>query len=126
MIPESTVYPGVTEEILSPILKRESGSRCGQDFGIAYYPERIKTGDTEQTIDNKTKIVSPKDEKTTEVVAQLYGRLTPPIFRARDIRTAEAAKVIENTQRDLKLSPDEQTLSPECTPLELEEGIRYS
>ena len=104
VILESTVYPGVTEDIVSPILERESGFKCGQDFGIAYCPERINPGDTEHTIDNTTKIVSGKDEETTEVVAKLYGKLTPHIFKARDIKTAEAAKVIENIQRDLNIA----------------------
>jgi len=104
VILESTVYPGVTEEIVSPILERESGLKCGQDFGIAYCPERINPGDTEHTIDNTTKIVSGKDAGTAESVARLYGKLTPHIFRAGNIRTAEAAKVIENIQRDLNIA----------------------
>ncbi len=104
VILESTVYPGVTEEIVSPILERESGFKCGQDFGIAYCPERINPGDTEHTIENTTKIVSGKDTRTAESVASLYGRLTPHIFRVGNIRTAEAAKVIENIQRDLNIA----------------------
>ncbi len=104
VILESTVYPGVTEEVVRPILEKESGFKCGRDFGIAYCPERINPGDTEHTIDNTTKIVSGMDEKTTDIVAGLYGKLTSHIFRARDIRTAEAAKVIENIQRDLNIA----------------------
>ena len=104
VILESTVYPGVTEEIVCPILERESGFKCGEGFKIAYCPERINPGDTEHTIDNTTKIVSGMDEKTTGIVAKLYGKLTPHIFRASNIRTAEAAKVIENIQRDLNIA----------------------
>ena len=104
VILESTVYPGVTEDIVNPILERESGFKCGQDFGIAYCPERINPGDTEHTIENTTKIVSGKAAGTAESVARLYGRLTPHIFRVRDIKTAEAAKVIENIQRDLNIA----------------------
>jgi len=104
VILESTVYPGVTEDIVSPILERESGFKCGQDFGIAYCPERINPGDTEHTIANTTKIVSGKGEKTAGIVARLYGKLTPHIFKAGNIRTAEAAKVIENIQRDLNIA----------------------
>jgi len=104
VILESTVYPGVTEEIVSPILERESGFKCGEGFKIAYCPERINPGDTEHTIDNTTKIVSGMDEETTEVVAKLYGKLTPHIFKVSNIRTAEAAKVIENIQRDLNIA----------------------
>ena len=104
LILESTVYPGVTEDIVSPILERESGLKCGQDFGIAYCPERINPGDTEHTIDNTTKIVSGMDEETAGIVAGLYGKLTPHIFKASNIKTAEAAKVIENIQRDLNIA----------------------
>ena len=104
VILESTVYPGVTEEIVTPILERESGFKCGAGFKIAYCPERINPGDTEHTIDNTTKIVSGMDEETTGIVAKLYGKLTPHIFRAGNIRTAEAAKVIENIQRDLNIA----------------------
>ena len=104
VILESTVYPGLTEEVVRPILAKESGFRCGRDFGIAYCPERINPGDKEHTIENVTKIVSGMDEKTTDVVAGLYGKLTLHIFRARDIKTAEAAKVIENIQRDLNIA----------------------
>jgi len=100
---ESTVYPGVTEEVVKPILE-ESGLQCGQDFKIAYSPERINPGDEEHTIDKVTKVVSGMDEETTELVAQLYSRICPEVFKARDIKTAEAAKVIENVQRDLNIA----------------------
>jgi UDPglucose 6-dehydrogenase/UDP-N-acetyl-D-galactosamine dehydrogenase len=100
---ESTVYPGVTEEVLKPILEK-SGLRCGKGFRIAYSPERINPGDEEHAIDKVTKVVSGMDEETTELVAQLYSRICPEVFKARDIKTAEAAKVIENVQRDLNIA----------------------
>ena len=100
---ESTVYPGVTEEVVKPILE-ESGLQCGKDFKIAYSPERIDPGDEKHAIDKVTKVVSGMDEKTTELVAQLYHRICPEVFKARNIKTAEAAKVIENVQRDLNIA----------------------
>ena len=104
VILESTVFPGVTEEIVKPILERESGLKCGRDFKIAYSPERINPGDEVHTIDKTTKVVAGMDKATTKLVAELYRRVTPDIFIARDIRTAEAAKVIENIQRDLNIA----------------------
>ena len=104
IILESTVYPGVTEDVVCPILEKESGLKCGYDFGLAYCPERINPGDKEHTIDNTTKIVSGKDWETTETVAMLYEKLTPHIFKASNIKAAEAAKVIENIQRDLNIA----------------------
>jgi UDP-N-acetyl-D-galactosamine dehydrogenase len=104
VILESTVYPGVTEEIVMPILERESGLKCGKDFKIAYAPERVNPGDKQHTIDKITKVVAGMDEETTELVAGLYGRVIPRIFRAKNIQTAEAAKVIENIQRDLNIA----------------------
>jgi len=104
IILESTVYPGVTDEIMRPILEKESGLSCGQDFRIAYSPERVNPGDREHTIDKVTKVVSGMDEETTEIVAELYRKVTPSVFKARDIATAEAAKVIENIQRDLNIA----------------------
>jgi len=104
VILESTVYPGVTEEVVKPVLEKESGFQCGPDFRIAYSPERINPGDTDHTLDTITKVVAGMDEETTELVAALYGRVTPHVFKARDIRTAEAAKVIENIQRDLNIA----------------------
>jgi len=103
VILESTVYPGVTEEIVKPILE-ESGLKCGQDFKLAYSPERINPGDKEHTINKITKVVAGRDNETTELVAQLYGKITPHIFKAKNIKTAEAAKVIENIQRDLNIA----------------------
>lgn len=104
VILESTYYPGVTEEIVRPILENESGLKCGEDFKIAYSPERINPGDKAHTIDKVTKVVAGMDEETTELVASLYRQATPHIFKAKDIKTAEAAKVIENIQRDLNIA----------------------
>jgi nucleotide sugar dehydrogenase len=100
---ESTVYPGVTEDIVKPIIEKSSGMKCGVDFKIGYSPERINPGDDAHGIGNITKIVSGMDEETTEVLSELYDLVTT-VFKARDIRTAEAAKVIENIQRDLNIA----------------------
>jgi len=104
VILESSVYPGVTEEIVKPILESESGLKCGKDFKIAYSPERVNPGDSEHSIDKITKVVAGMDGETTELVAELYRKVTPHIFKTRDIKTAEAAKVIENIQRDLNIA----------------------
>ena len=103
VILESTVYPGVTEEVVKPILE-ESGLKSGEEFRLAYSPERINPGDEEHTIDKVTKAVAGMDEETTELVAELYRKVTPHIFKAKNIKTAEAAKVIENIQRDLNIA----------------------
>ena len=100
---ESTVYPGVTEEVLKPILEHESGLTCGTDFKIGYSPERINPGDDEHSLERITKIVSGMDRETTEALSSLYGMITT-VYEAKDIRTAEAAKVIENIQRDLNIA----------------------
>lgn len=104
IILESTVYPGVTEEIVGPILEKESGLKCGRDFKLAYAPERINPGDSKHTLDKITKVVSGMDAETSDLVAELYSRIIPDIFRARNIQTAEAAKIIENIQRDLNIA----------------------
>ena len=104
VILESTVYPGVTEEVMVPALERASGLRCGTDFTVAYCPERINPGDGEHTIEKSTKVVSGSDEETAKRVAALYGMIAGSVYVARDIRTAEAAKVIENVQRDLNIA----------------------
>ncbi len=102
---ESTVYPGVTEEFCVPILERQSGLVCGRDFKVGYSPERINPGDKEHTIDRVVKVVSAMDAESLEVVAEVYGRVAKGgVFRAASIKTAEAAKVIENTQRDLNIA----------------------
>jgi UDPglucose 6-dehydrogenase/UDP-N-acetyl-D-galactosamine dehydrogenase len=103
VILESTVYPGATEEVVAPILERESGLKCGADFKIGYSPERINPGDEAHTLDKITKIVAGMDDETTETLAELYGLITN-VYKAKDIRTAEAAKVIENIQRDLNIA----------------------
>lgn len=103
VILESTVYPGVTEEIVAPILE-ESGLKCGKDFKVSYSPERINPGDDAHSVESVTKVVSGMDEETTETVSELYRYATPHIFKARNIKTAEAAKAIENTQRDLNIA----------------------
>ena len=100
---ESTVYPGVTEEIMGPILERESGLRCGKEFKIGYSPERINPGDEEHILKNITKIVSAMDKQSLDQLSALYGLITH-VYRAPDIKTAEAAKVIENIQRDLNIA----------------------
>ncbi len=100
---ESTVYPGVTEEIVVPILEKESGMICGTDFKVGYSPERVNPGDEAHSLDKITKIVSGIDEESTRILAELYGLITH-VFVARNIKTAEAAKVIENIQRDLNIA----------------------
>jgi len=100
---ESTVYPGVTEEIVKPILEEKSGMKCGADFKIGYSPERINPGDEAHTLEKITKVVAGMDDETTEILADLYGLITN-VYKAKDIKTAEAAKVIENIQRDLNIA----------------------
>jgi UDP-N-acetyl-D-galactosamine dehydrogenase len=102
---ESTVYPGVTEEICGPALERASALRCGVDFKIGYSPERINPGDKERPLTAITKIVSGQDEETLERLAAIYGAVVDAgIHRASSIKVAEAAKVIENTQRDVNIA----------------------
>jgi UDP-N-acetyl-D-galactosamine dehydrogenase len=102
---ESTVYPGVTEDICGPILERESGLSCGADFTLGYSPERINPGDKEHTFERITKVVSGQDAATCEIVAAVYGAVVQAgIHKASSIKVAEAAKVIENTQRDLNIA----------------------
>ena len=103
VILESTVYPGVTEEVVRPILE-ESGLEYGRDFKLAYCPERMNPGDEKHTLQTVTKVVSGMDEDTSELVFALYSEICPKVFKAMDIRTAEAAKVIENIQRDLNIA----------------------
>jgi len=102
---ESTVYPGATEEVCGPVLARASGLRAGIDFALAYSPERINPGDREHRLERIVKVVSGQDAATLERVAAAYGAIVPAgIHRAPSIRVAEAAKVIENTQRDLNIA----------------------
>jgi UDP-N-acetyl-D-glucosamine/UDP-N-acetyl-D-galactosamine dehydrogenase len=105
VIYESTVYPGATEEVCVPILEKASGMRWKQDFHVGYSPERINPGDKEHAFTKITKVVSGDDEDTLENVASLYGSVVKAgVYRASSIRVAEAAKVIENTQRDLNIA----------------------
>ena len=102
---ESTVYPGVTEDICVPILEKESGLKCGTDFKIGYSPERINPGDKAHRLENITKIVSGMDEETLDTVAKVYGLVVEAgVHRAESIKVAEAAKVIENSQRDINIA----------------------
>ena len=100
---ESTYYPGVTEDIVVPLLEKESGFSVGRDFKIGYSPERVNPGDKDHVIEKITKVVSGMDEETTDFLAGVYGKITS-VFKAKDIKTAEAAKVIENIQRDLNIA----------------------
>ncbi|AOZ05344.1 nucleotide sugar dehydrogenase [Cupriavidus malaysiensis] len=102
---ESTVYPGATEEVCIPILEKQSGLKWKKDFFVGYSPERINPGDKERTLTKIVKVVSGDTEKTLEVVANTYGSIIDAgIYRASSIKVAEAAKVIENTQRDLNIA----------------------
>ncbi|NCC24310.1 MAG: nucleotide sugar dehydrogenase [Deltaproteobacteria bacterium] len=102
---ESTVYPGVTEDVCVPILETESGLSCGTDFKVGYSPERINPGDRVHTLETIVKIVAGQDPETADLLARVYGRVvTAGIHRASSIKVAEAAKVIENTQRDLNIA----------------------
>lgn len=102
---ESTVFPGCTEEDCLPILEEVSGLKVGKDFKLGYSPERINPGDKEHTITKITKVVSGNDEAALEIIADVYGSIIEPgVFKAKTIKAAEAAKVIENTQRDLNIA----------------------
>ena len=102
---ESTVYPGATEEVCIPVVERESGRRAGIDFAYGYSPERINPGDREHTVEKIRKVVSGSDVATTALVAAVYGTaITAGVFAAASVQVAEAAKVIENTQRDLNIA----------------------
>ncbi len=102
---ESTVYPGVTEEVCGPALAHASGLRQGVDFKLGYSPERINPGDTEHTLEKIVKVVSGEDEGTLDRVAAVYGAIIDAgLHRAPSIKVAEAAKVIENTQRDINIA----------------------
>jgi UDP-N-acetyl-D-glucosamine/UDP-N-acetyl-D-galactosamine dehydrogenase len=102
---ESTVYPGATEEVCLPILEKTSGMKAGVDFNIGYSPERINPGDKEHTLEKIVKVVSAQDAESLEIVARTYASVVKAgIHRASSIKVAEAAKVIENTQRDLNIA----------------------
>jgi UDP-N-acetyl-D-glucosamine/UDP-N-acetyl-D-galactosamine dehydrogenase len=102
---ESTVYPGATEEVCIPLLEQHSGLKWKTDFFVGYSPERINPGDKEHTLTTITKVVSGDTETTLELVAEVYGSIVKAgVYRASSIKVAEAAKVIENTQRDLNIA----------------------
>jgi UDP-N-acetyl-D-galactosamine dehydrogenase len=102
---ESTVYPGVTEEVCGPLIARASGLERGRDFFLAYSPERVNPGDREHGIDRIVKVVSGESDAVTERIAAIYQQVTTAgVFRAKSIRVAEAAKVIENAQRDINIA----------------------
>lgn len=102
---ESTVYPGVTEEICVPILERESGLRCGKEFFVGYSPERINPGDKVHRLENIVKIVSGMNNETVDLIAKIYELVVEAgVYKAENIKTAEAAKVIENSQRDINIA----------------------
>ena len=102
---ESTVYPGVTEDVCVPILEKESGLKCGVDFKVGYSPERINPGDKVHRLETITKIVSGMDEETLDIVAKVYELVVEAgVYRAESIKVAEAAKVIENSQRDINIA----------------------
>jgi UDP-N-acetyl-D-galactosamine dehydrogenase len=102
---ESTVYPGVTEDVCGPEIARVSGLACGRDFLLGYSPERITPGDREHTVERITKVVAGQTPEALDRIAAVYAAVTSGgVFRARDIRTAEAAKVIENAQRDINIA----------------------
>ena len=105
MVYESTVWPGVTEDICVPVLERESGLAAGTDFHVGYAPERMNPGDPEHGLDRIAKVVAGQTPEIAARLAALYGRINGGnVFVARDIRTAEAAKVIENAQRDINIA----------------------
>ncbi len=102
---ESTVYPGVTEEICVPVLERESGMKCGRDFKVGYSPERINPGDKVHRLETIQKIVSGMDRETLDIVAKVYELVVEAgVYKAESIKVAEAAKVIENSQRDINIA----------------------
>jgi UDP-N-acetyl-D-galactosamine dehydrogenase len=102
---ESTVYPGVTDEICGPLIEQDSGLVRGRDFFLGYSPERINPGDREHTVDRIVKVIAGENEEITERLATLYGKVTSAgVFRAASIKAAEAAKVIENAQRDINIA----------------------
>jgi nucleotide sugar dehydrogenase len=102
---ESTVYPGVTEEICVPILEKESGLKCGVDFKVGYSPERINPGDKQHRLESIVKVVSGMDEESLDTIAKVYGLVIDAgVYKAESIKVAEAAKVIENSQRDINIA----------------------
>lgn len=102
---ESTVYPGVTEDLCGPILEKSSGLTCGEDFFLGYSPERINPGDEVHTVENITKVVAGQTPEVADLLVEMYGQMNNGnIFKAKDIKTAEASKAIENAQRDINIA----------------------
>lgn len=102
---ESTVYPGVTEDVCIPILEKESGLTCGKDFSVGYSPERINPGDKKNTLTNIVKIVSGLDKSSLEIISEVYELIIEAgVHKAQSIKVAEAAKVVENSQRDINIA----------------------
>ncbi len=102
---ESTVYPGVTEDICKPVLEKESGLKCGIDFKIGYSPERINPGDKVHRLEKIKKVVSGMDKESLDIIAKVYGLIIKAgVYKAENIKVAEAAKVIENSQRDINIA----------------------
>src|SRR5262249_26125269 len=119
---ESTVYPGAVEEDCVPVLEEASGLRAGREFAVGYSPERINPGDREHRFETITTVVSAQDARTLEIIAAVYGSVVKAgIHRAPSIRVAEAAKVIENTQRDLNIAFMNE-LSAICHTLRIDTG----
>ncbi len=105
IIYESTVYPGVTEDVCGPILEEKSGLKSGEGFVLGYSPERINPGDEEHTVENITKVVAAQTDAAGDLLVELYGQMNGgKIFKAKDIKTAEASKAIENAQRDINIA----------------------
>jgi len=102
---ESTVYPGVTEEVCVPILEEESGLKCGSDFKVGYSPERVNPGDKVNTVETIVKVVSGMDEESLDVIVSVYEEIIEAgVHRAPSIKVAEASKIIENSQRDVNIA----------------------
>ncbi len=105
VVNESSVYPGATEEVIKPILEKESGLVCGRDFMLGYSPERVNPGDKDHDLGKVVKVISGMDDETMNILAELYGNIVPAgVFRAKSIKTAEMSKLMENIQRDLNIS----------------------
>ena len=104
VVVESTVYPGVTEDVVRPILAANSKLNPGEQFYVGYSPERINPGDREHSLGRIPKVIAGENDAVSELMAMIYGAIANGVFRARSIRTAEAAKVLENTQRDVNIA----------------------
>lgn len=105
LVLESSVYPGVTEEIVKPSIEKYSGLKCGVGFGLGYSPERMNPGDVEHSLTKVVKVIGGCDDRTTNLLAELYGKIIKAgVYKTENIKTAEAAKIIENIQRDLNIA----------------------